>query len=412
MSQISAALKSKLIVNERKKKGLPVYNFGLGENPLKQPQYFIDHVKQFASEKYYSSCQGIPIFQDTIKQLFSSNKYTVQDILIGNGLKELLFLVQLAFKGKIFHITPSWASYKEQIRILNKEQDLVEIETTIDNNYKINPTDLENILKKYPNDDKLILFNNPNNPTGITHNTQEIKQIASILNKYNTIVLADEIYLNLTHCEKPESISTFIPHLTIRGTSVSKDLACGGYRFGWITFPKQLNELFQICKSYASSIYSSSCVPIQYATAYMLNNKELFHKTCVDTNIIFKAIINNVCDLIDNSTCKFKFKYVRPNSSWYIFINFDSYKEELHKKNILNSYELQDYLMNQFGIITLAGENFNVSGFNLRFSLVDIDISKLPNENSYNNILEGFKILINFFEGIRLPTSISTSIST
>ena len=212
---MSSTLKSKQIATYRKNNNLSVYNFGLGENPLNPPDYFVDMVKQFSHKKSYSSSQGIPIFQETIKKLFSSDKYIVNNVLTGNGLKELIFLVQMAFDGKIIHITPSWVSYKEQVKILKKENNLIKIDTKIENNFKVLPEVLESTLKKYKDQNKLLIFNNPNNPTGVSYTTQEIKEIARILDKYNTIVLADEIYLNLTYVDKPDSISTYIPHLTL-----------------------------------------------------------------------------------------------------------------------------------------------------------------------------------------------------
>ena len=69
-------------------------------------------------------------------------------------------------------------------------------------------------------------------------------------------MIADEIYQNINHFNEIVSISEYLPKLTIRGSSVSKDLACGGYRLGWITFPSELNDFYLKCKSAISSIYS------------------------------------------------------------------------------------------------------------------------------------------------------------
>ena len=84
-----------------------------------------------------------------------------KNVILGNGLKELLFLLQLSFEGKIFHITPSLVSYKEQVKILKKENDLIEIETNLENQYKIDFKYLESKLKKYENEPKIVIFNNP-----------------------------------------------------------------------------------------------------------------------------------------------------------------------------------------------------------------------------------------------------------
>ncbi len=371
-------------------------------NCIPQPDFYIKKVKEYAEKKNYTSVQGIPKLCNSIINRFSTETYNVDNVLIGNGLKELLYIIQLSFVGKIYHITPSWVSYKEQIRILNKECDLIEIETNLENNYKINLNDLETSLKKYKDCNKLILFNNPNNPTGTFHNPEEVKLIANILNKYNCIVLADEIYMNLTHFNKIETISTYIPHLTIRSSSVSKDLGCGGYRLGWLTFPKELKNLYKKCSANASSIYSCTSTPIQYATSHMLNNKSLFTKHCNFNNKVYKHIVANLCEILYKS----KIKFAKPTSAWYIFANFSNYKNKFEKISVTNSYELSSLLLNEIGIISVPGECFNTSGLNLRFSLVDIDIdnifvmNEMINITCYPKMIEGFTKLVNFLNNL------------
>ena len=152
---VSATLNCQTIIKQRIKDGLPVYNFGLGANPIKQPEFYINKLKQYADRKEYTSSEGIPELNSILLDQYSKNNYA-NKVLIGNGLKELIFIIQSAFDGKIFHITPSWISYKEQISLLNKQDDLIEIETTIENNYRINLEELEQKLNDYKND-KLII---------------------------------------------------------------------------------------------------------------------------------------------------------------------------------------------------------------------------------------------------------------
>lgn len=372
---ISATLKCEQIIQQRKKNNLPVYNFGLGANSIEQPKFYINALKKYAHKKNYTSSTGIP----ELKSILGKN------LLCGNGFKELIFIIQLSFlnlhnNGKIIHITPSWVSYKEQLKILNKLDNLIEIETTIANNFKIDLQILENTLKQYEH--TLLIFNNPNNPLGLYHNNNEIKKLASIIQKYNCIVLADEIYLNLTHHEQILSISHFIPEQTITGTSVSKDLGCGGYRLGWAVFPDELLDLYQLSIANSSSIYSCACTPIQYASAEMLANKKLFDEHCLLNNEYYIEIVDIVCIILENTNLQF----IKPEAAWYIFPNFSNYKEQLKKLNINNSYELTDYLMNEFGIVSVSGESFNVKGLNIRFSLVD----------KIDNIIDGMNILVKF----------------
>lgn len=389
MNKISATLKSKEIVKKRLEKGLPVYNFGLGQNSIVQPDFLINKVKEFSHKKEYTSSEGIDDLNKIIKKINTSENYKVDKVLFGNGLKELLYVVQMCFNGKIFHVTPSWLSYKEQINILNKQKDLIEVKTTFENNYKIDPNVLEKLMNEHKDKNKLIIFNNPNNPTGILHTPNEVKKIAEVLKKFDCIVFSDEIYSNLTHFNEIESISSFIPELTIRGSSVSKDLACGGYRLGWITFPKQLENLFLKCRAAASSIYSCPCTPIQYACTEMFKNTNEMNNFFKYNNEIYKKISEKSCQMLS----KTKLKFINPTSSWYIFLDFSNYEKELSKLEINNSLDLNNYLTENFGIITVSGDNFSSDKLTLRFSLVDLNFN---NENIYINIENGLKKLITF----------------
>ena len=117
--------------------------------------------------------------------------------------------MQLGFEGKIFHINPSWVSYKEHINILKKNNNLIEINTNIDNKYRIDLNLLESELEKNKNESKIIIFNNPNNPLGISFENEEIFKISNLLKRYNCIVISDEIYLNLAY-ENTNSIAEYI----------------------------------------------------------------------------------------------------------------------------------------------------------------------------------------------------------
>ena len=97
--------------------------------------------------------------------------------------------------------------------------------------------ELENLLKNI-NGDKMIIFNSPCNPTGILYTNDELKKLAKIINQHNCIIFADEIYLELCYQKNDFTISKYCPDLTIRGTSLSKTYASGGWRSGWATFPK------------------------------------------------------------------------------------------------------------------------------------------------------------------------------
>lgn len=394
MNNISSTLKAKMILEECKKNNRKIYNYGLGENPIMQPEYYIDMMKKYADKKHYTNCSGIPELNKTLKNIYNTNN-TKYEVLVGNGLKELLFIIQMAFEGKIIHITPSWVSYKEHIQILNKEDSLIEFETNVHENFKINLNKFESLLESIKTENKIVLFNNPNNPTGIAYNNVEIEQFANLLKKYNCYVFADEIYLNLCYSQNVKSISQFIPELTIQGSSVSKDLGCGGYRLGWMAFPESLNNLYNKCAEFSSNIYSCASVPTQYATNDMLLNKELHKHFYIESSKIYNIISSKICELLDLT----KLNFVKPNAAWYILINFDAYKKELNNLDIYTGTELSTYLLEKLSILTVAGDPFNIKGLNLRLSFVDFKYTiNQKEELDISNMIEGMKVLSKFLK--------------
>ena len=391
MDNISPTLNCQNIINELKKNNRPVYNFGLGANPLKQSTIFSSLVKKYTDKKNYTPVAGIPEFKDVMKDYYKKkNNYDLENIITGNGLKQLLFLIQLAFKGKIIHITPSWVSYYEQVKILNRQDDLIIVDTYQKDNYKINITELEEIFIKYKDERIMLLFNNPNNPTGYCYDKSYIQELSNMIRKYNVVVMADDIYSNVKYDNDIYSISTFLPNQTIIGSSISKDMGCGGYRFGWLTFPKELNDLYGTCNALASSIYSCPNSIIQYAcTDYMKNHIDDFNSYIKYSNKIFSENSQKVCECIDGE--KTKLRYTTPNSAWYLLLHFGEYKTELELMNIKTSKEITNHLLQCFGIVTVPGEAFQTKELMIRLSLVDFN-----DDLDISHMLEGIKKICSF----------------
>ena len=276
---------------------------------------------------------------------------------------------------------------------------MIEFRTSIDENFKINLDKFETLLKSIETENKIVLFNNPNNPTGIAYNNTEIEQFACLLKKYNCFVFADEIYLNLCYSQDVKSISHFIPQLTIQGSSVSKDLGCGGYRLGWLAFPENLNNLYNKCAEYSSNIYSCASVPTQYATNDMLLNKELHRQFYIESSKIYNIISSKICELLYLT----KLNFVKPNAAWYILINFDAYKKELNNLHIYTGTELSTYLLEKLNILTVAGDPFNIKGLNVRLSFVDFKYTiNQKEELDISNMTKGIEVLSNFLNKISI----------
>lgn len=388
----SLTLLAKQIKIYRKKDNLPIYDFGLGENPMPVSSTITNSIKKNCEYKEYTNCKGI----DTLKNILGDK------ILIGNGLKPLIFNLQLSFSklypnGTIIYISPSWCSYKEQTDILGINTKTVYPSKS---NWKITVKDLEDILKQ-SSKDNLVFFNNPNNPSGCIYTKKEVKEYSTIFKKYNSIVFFDGIYNEIVHPSYENDYGDLRKYYDkiIFGSSLSKTFASGGYRFGWLIFPKNdLIKLYDICHILASSIYSCPTNFLQYVAVDCLKYSDDIKENMLFQNNMFETIAK----YCKKEFKKMKLTYSDCRGAWYFLIDFNNYSNKLKNINIYNSGDLCKYLANTFGIITVSGDAFNIrKNYVLRFSIVDIkDINIKENKYNFNNIKNGLKILKLFLDRI------------
>ena len=245
MGNISPTLNSKLIYKKRLNDNLPVYNGGLGENPLPTPKYLLDIISDNLNKKEYSNIEGRDEFRNSV---FSNYPEHMNNIIVGNGLKELIFSLVFNWSENIFIPTPCWVTYLEDMKLLKKNYFLIECDYL--NNYKLDPVKLEQYLLKNNGMNSLLFLNNPTNPTGSVYSIKELNDLLVVFKKFNLTIFADEIYFNTSQIETI-SISKIYNNCIV-GSSLSKDWASGGWRFGWMIFSKNLNNIHKKMVSFGS----------------------------------------------------------------------------------------------------------------------------------------------------------------
>ena len=362
LNNISPTLNSKLVYLNRIKNNLPVYNGGLGENPLPTPKYLVEAMEKNLTKKEYTSIEGRSVFKNAVFSHYSNN---LNKVIVSNGLKELIFSLSFNWENKIFIPVPCWVTYLKDMKILKK--DYYKIECNSNSNFKLTSENLEKALIENNGKDSLLFLNNPTNPTGSVYSPSELQDLSKIFKKYNLTVFADEIYFN-TSQTKTLSISKVYDKCII-GSSLSKDWASGGWRFGWMLFNDNLKELHQKMTSFGSIMYScpSDFLNDVGAEALLNNgNKEHFNKQ--------KEYFKNISDNVENELKGSKIISSDFEGAWYKWLDLVNYKNKLEKLNINNSKELTESLGNNLGLIVVPGHCFGIEGLTFRLSMIDTNI--------------------------------------
>ena len=374
---------STLLINETSRRleeqGKKIYKFGFGQSPFKVPEDVVKELKDNAHQNKYLPMQGLSELRNAVANHTSKKKsydYKSENVIIGPGSKELMFLLHVIFDGEIILPAPSWVSYAPQA-ILGRNKIQI-LQTKRENNWFPTALEIEEIILKDKNKNYLLFLNSPNNPSGQI--CENLKEIANIAEKYNLIILSDEIYSELSFKDNYKSISNFCPEKTIISTGLSKWCGAGGWRLGYFLVPDSLIEIKDMINVLASETFSAVSAPIQYAAikAYENDHSNYINKSrnilCAVGNYVYENLKSN------------KILINKPQGGFYLMPEF------LNKK-FNSSSEMCDSILNDTGVDLLPGTDFgfNPSQMLARLSFTDFDgqefMSKIEDNQKIDNDL-------------------------
>jgi aspartate aminotransferase len=353
--------------------GRHVYRLGLGQSPFPIPEEVVSALRLYAPRKEYQDVQGLFELRKAVAE-FHRRKDQVdvmeENVLIGPGSKELLFLLQIAFNGQVIIPSPSWVSYLPQAKIIGNKIDV--IHTRVEDNWRLMPEQLEEYLESQDRAmPHLLILNYPGNPDGQTYGSAHITDLARVARKYGLYILSDEIYGQLHHEGRHESIARHYPEGTIISSGLSKWCGAGGWRLGTFSFPSNLRWLLSAMSAIASETYTAVSAPIQYAAI------EAFH--CGSQIENYLAHARRILAQLGKKTAMILreggVEVEDPVGGFYLFLDFNKYAERLKARGMSDSRILCEQLLQETGVAILPGVDFNRPEyeFSARLSYVDFD---------------------------------------
>lgn len=348
--------------------GRKVIRFGFGQSPFPVPDIVRESLRAHAHEKAYLPVKGLQGLRTAAAGFLSRTRHLdlqAEQILIGPGSKELIYLMQSCLQGTLYLPTPSWVSYAPQSEIIGNA--VCWLHTTEDTGWKVTAEMLEELVT----DQGFIILNYPNNPNGVTYTRDELSAIAEVARNKKLLVISDEIYA-MTHFEgKHVSIASYYPEGTIISTGLSKWCGAGGWRLGIAAFPNACAELLKFVAILASETFTSVSAPIQFAAITAYEELDELTQYLERTRTILKVVsayahqrlheIGIVCPL--------------PAGGYYLFVDFRNFKDRLHKLGIDTSDAMCKQLLVDEAVALLPGSVFGRPSeeFSARLSFVDFD---------------------------------------
>lgn len=353
----SATLAMAAKARELRGEGKDIIGLSLGEPDFNTPDYIKNAAIKAINEDYnsYTPVDGYIELKEAVITKFKRDNnldYTLAQIVVSTGAKQSLAniaMVMLNQGDEVILPCPYWVSYADIIKLA--EGIPVEVKTSIDNDFKMTPSQLEAAITPQT---KMIWFSSPCNPSGSLYSHEELEALADVLRKHpNIFVVSDEIYEHINYTGKPHASMASVKGMfnnTITVNGVSKAFAMTGWRVGYIGAPEWIARA---CNKMQGQITSGTNCIAQRAVITALNESPSRVQYMIDE---FKMRRDLVLDLLNNIE---GFKANIPEAAFYVFPDISYFfGKTLQGKAIKNASDFSLYLLEKANVATVSGNAF------------------------------------------------------
>lgn len=353
----SATLAISAKANELRAQGKDIINLSVGEPDFDTPDHIKMAAKQAITDGFtkYTAVDGIAELKEAIVTKFKRDNqltYTPKHILVSNGAKHSLFNLMFSLLNpgdEVLIPSPYWVSYPSMVALA--EGTPITLTTGIHTHFKITPAQLEEHITDKT---KLLVLNNPSNPTGLTYTKTELAALGDVLAAHpNIVIVSDDIYEHILWNNTPFSnILNTHPALydrTVIVNGVSKAYAMTGWRIGYAAGPA---ELIAMMKKIQSQSTSNPNAIAQKAAVAALSEDQTCVKIMLDA---FKArhdFVYNTFQSIPGFSC------LPGDGAFYLF---PQVTEAMAMLNCEDDIQLVERLLDA-GVATVPGSAFGAPG--------------------------------------------------
>jgi len=339
--------------------GRDIINLGIGAPDFRTPENVVEAGRKALADgyHYYTSAKGLPELRQAVADDVEARRGVRVSpdriMIVPGGKPTMTFAIQmLGERGReILYPNPGFPIYESMIEFSGATA--VPIELREERGFEFDP---EEVLAKVNERTSLIIVNTPANPTGGVIGKEALDRLVAGLERHpHVAVLADEIYARMVYGSAEHR--SLLGYESIRDRLIlldgwSKTYSMTGWRLGFGIWPENL-----IAHAERMQINSNSCpsAPVQVAGIEALRGPQDAVEAMVRAFDERRAAIVGELNGLPGFTC------VKPKGAFYAFPNIGG--------TGMSARALQDQLLNEAGVATVAGTAFGALGEGyLRFS--------------------------------------------
>jgi alanine-synthesizing transaminase len=316
-----------------------------------------DVIHNLPRSQGYSDAKGIYPARVAVMQYYQQKNIkniTVEDIIIGNGVSELIVMAMqglLNTHDEVLIPSPDYPLWTAAVSLSSGKP--VHYKCDESNGWQ---PDIIDMRSKISDKTKAIVLINPNNPTGAVYTRELLGEIIALAREFGLAIISDEIYDKILYDDAQHhciaAMATDIFFITLSG--LSKNYRIAGFRAGWLMVSgnKALATNYIEGLNMLASMRMCANVPSQHAIQTALGGYQSINELVMTGGRlkVQRDLACNMINAIDGLSC------VVPQGALYCFVKVDA-----EKFNITHDELMVLDLLRQEKVLVVHG-----SGFNLR----------------------------------------------
>lgn len=241
-------------VKSMKAEGHVIYDLGGGEPDFSTPEHIINFTVSAMKNgmTHYTASKGSPgLLKAIANHLFEENHIPAcwdKNVIVTPSAKHALFITLMTLLNpgdEVVIPSPCWVSYIAMAEMAGAKA--ITLPLTRENKFQLTRKALKSCITDKT---RVLLLNNPNNPTGHILTEDEIQVICQVAQEHDLFVVMDEIYEHIRYTPEPHRSIAAVPGMferTVTISGFSKAWAMTGWRLGYLCAPEYvLNEILKV----------------------------------------------------------------------------------------------------------------------------------------------------------------------
>ncbi len=359
----SATIAVSTLAREMRAAGRDVLSLSAGEPDFDTPE----HVRAAAVEAMeagdtrYTAADGTPALKNAICRKFERDNglaYKPSQVSVGAGAKQVLYNVCAATLNpgdEAIALAPYWVSYPDIVKLCDGTP--VVVSAGLEAGYKVTPEQIDEAITDRT---RLLFFNTPNNPTGVSFTRSELEALGEVVAAHEqVVVVSDDIYEHIYWGDgpwlTPAQVWTDLQDRIVTVNGVSKAYAMTGWRIGYAGANVELvNAMRKLC----SQSTSNPCSVSQAAAVAALEGDQSVLTVMRDAFKERYEYMYEAVNALPGMRC------APTQGAFYVFADA---REAIQAKGLDNDTQMAELILSEAEVALVPGAAFGAEG-HLRFS--------------------------------------------